>query len=775
MSALLVLAWAAPLAAAALAPASRFWWLPPFAAMPALAAAVLITDGHRLEIPWLLLGTVLGLDGTGRIFLAFTSFLWLAAGLYAAGSLRTGPHAGRFRGLFLLAMAGNLWLIVGLDLVSFYLGFSLMGLASYGLVVHEGDKAALRAGKVYLVMTLVGELALFVSLVLIAGHVGGLVPERAQLVGLSDLTMGLLIVGLAIKAGLVPLHVWLPLAHPAAPVPASAVLSGAMIKVALLGWLRFLPVGEVPMTEWGLFLVFVGLVTLFFAIPIGLVQSNPKVILAYSSVSKMGLMGLTLGLILLEPSLAPAGILALAIYAAHHGIVKGGLFLSVGLRHQARAQGLVLAGTILLALSLAGVPPSGGAVVKYGIKPALASADWSWLATAVALSTAGTALLMARFAWVIWRTEPHPSQGLLLGGAGWAGLIGLSLLVPLLLGSPASWTANALPIAIAAVLVFPIALVAWRRPNRLRPMLDGVPAGDLLVLLRPLLSVLGSLSRDLDRRWSRLLRSAAAGLSSAVAAVQPAPKDPERGLRRWPNAGAAWLLITVLLAIFPLWTLPELRPWRQPGVAAEVSAARSSRPEPSIPEIDARPPTSAPTQVPNPDAGVSTLGTTATSAPPEVGKPSPSGPAPEEESAGVTRLQEAIAAAVRNAPAATPEDDTMHAEPGEDQCDPAQAFVFSHPGVGQPLRLRDCARGAEGVRRLVSPPLTNRLVELVQRHLNDLGYSAGPVDGLMGPRTREAIRRFQRESGEAATGTIDFRLLQKIKTAAAEAAAAGTH
>jgi len=132
------------------------------------------------------LGARFGLDGNGRVFLLFTAVLWLVAGLQAALTMGSDPRMGRFRLLFLLAMAGNLLLIVGQDLASFYLGFSLMGLAAYGLVIHSGEPAALRAGRVYLAMTLVAELALFAALVLIVRHTGTLVPEPHQLASLSD-------------------------------------------------------------------------------------------------------------------------------------------------------------------------------------------------------------------------------------------------------------------------------------------------------------------------------------------------------------------------------------------------------------------------------------------------------------------------------------------------------------------------------------------------------------------------------------------------------------
>jgi len=817
VSTLLILTWLTPLLAAALAPRARFWWVPPTAALPALAAAVLVPAGHQVEIPWLLLGTVLGLDETGRIFLAFTSVLWLAAGLYGAGSMRKGPNAGRFRSLFLLAMAGNFWLIVGLDLVSFYLGFSLMGLASYGLVVHNGDRMALRAGKVYVIMTMIGELALFVALLLIADHTGGMVPSRAELVGLGDAAIGLLLFGLAIKAGLVPVHVWLPLAHPAAPVPASAVLSGAMIKVALLGWLRFLPVGVAPLTEWGLLLLILGLVTLLYAIPVGLVQSNPKVILAYSSVSKMGLMSLTLGLMLLEPALAVAGVTALSLYAAHHALVKGGLFLGVGLRHHATAQGLVLAGTVLLALSLAGVPASGGAVAKYGIKPILEGTDWSWVTTAVTLSTVGTALLMARFLWVIRRTESHPSPGQLPGVIGWVMLIVLSLAFALVLGDGDAWRINAVPIAVALVITVPFALVAWHRPGLLRPVIDVVPAGDLLGLARPVLSVLGFMVRGLGRGWSSLLGSVSAGFDRIAASVGPAPADPERGLRRWQNAGASWLIITALLLVIPLipWPGPS-----EPEVTVDVPTGSSSAADALVALSESPGKASANGEDPDtpPSAKVEDQSFAADATTPGSESPTPmqadmprdlpepaEAPFPEapEFADSLTEALEKQLTESPKVPKESPERKEsrraapMASEPGDLEsdepstvresrasrgqavgtktsgpgpgnvvlpCDPDRRFVFTHPSVPEALRLVDCLPSESGPKPLDAPPLTNQLVSILQHTLKDLGYDPGPTDGLIGPRTREAIRQFQLSEGRSTTGRIDFELLRDLDT-----------
>jgi hypothetical protein len=100
-------------------------------------------------------------------------------------------------------------------------------------------------------------------------------------------------------------------------------------------------------------------------------------------------------------------------------------------------------------------------------------------------------------------------------------------------------------------------------------------------------------------------------------------------------------------------------------------------------------------------------------------------------------------------------------------CDPGRPFVFSHPLAVEAVTLRDCIQGPVGPERVFAPELTNALVGLVQRHLTDLGYDPGPIDGLIGPRTREAIRRFQREQGNPAAGFVTFALLARIRAAAA--------
>ena len=146
-SALLLMIWLLPLLAATLARQRYAHWLLPLAALPALLAVAVLPVGTAVSMPWLLLGSELGLDETGQVFLGFSSMLWLVAAVYIAGSRDAIAESGRFRVFFLLAMAGNLSLIVAQDMVSFYFGFALMGLSAYGLIANAASRRARRAAR----------------------------------------------------------------------------------------------------------------------------------------------------------------------------------------------------------------------------------------------------------------------------------------------------------------------------------------------------------------------------------------------------------------------------------------------------------------------------------------------------------------------------------------------------------------------------------------------------------------------------------------------------
>lgn len=477
-------------------------WLASFAALPGAGLAFFGDVGVTIDVSGMLLHMHLGMDATGQMFLRFTALLWLVAGIFARSYLARDPRAHHFFGWFLLTMGGNLGLVLSLDMVSYYFFFALMSFSAYGLIVHRRDHDAFLAGRVYIVLVVLGEMMLFAGMVLATMARRSLLFDQ----GTADLvlsptfhwTFGLLLAGFAIKAGVLPLHVWLPLAHPAAPTPASAVLSGTMIKAGLLGWIRFLPVGEATFPGWGELCLVIGGVTSIYAAVVGVTQSNAKAVLAYSSISQMGLMMFALGGGLLVPAAWPVIAPAMLIYAFHHGLSKGCLFLSVGVAENATGASwrgrLMQLGLVIPALAMAGAPLTLGAVGKSELKYALASLPDQWkIPVAILLPTVaiGTSLLMARFLYLVWPRgrgdAPHLS---LAGRAAWGALVLSVLMAAWLVPSASNGTgANLMAKTVAWSNVWPLILgvgIAWGgwqlwrvHPGRRVP---AIPSGDLLIL-----------------------------------------------------------------------------------------------------------------------------------------------------------------------------------------------------------------------------------------------------------------------------------------------------
>jgi formate hydrogenlyase subunit 3/multisubunit Na+/H+ antiporter MnhD subunit len=340
----------------------------------------------------------LTLDRAGAMLLGPAALLWIIAGAYAAAHLRDDPNAGRFAEWWLLTLAGSIGVFVTADLVSFYLTYSVVSLAAYGLVVHDGGSADRRAGTVYLALAILGEAFLLMAFVLLAeGLPTGnlLIQDAVAALPTSpwrDAALILLLLGFGLKIGLVPGHVWMPLAYRAAPIPAAAVLSGAAVKAGIIGLIRFLPL-DVAMRGWGEALAAAGMASAFYGVAVGVTQENPKTILAYSSVSQMGLLAAVLGMGWAAGD--PGAALGAGFSAANHILVKGALFLAVGVATATRGRWWpVLLPAAILALGLAGLPLTGGALAKLAVKGLLGKGVLGLLNS---LAAAGSALLMIHF------------------------------------------------------------------------------------------------------------------------------------------------------------------------------------------------------------------------------------------------------------------------------------------------------------------------------------------------------------------------------------------
>lgn len=463
---LFAVGWPLVMAFALLFPAARgiLWRMLPLAALPALMLGLLQTTPELVQGDWFVLGLSMGLDPISRLFVIFTATLWIAASASARHWMREDAHATGFGVLFLMAMSGNLGLILSKDAMAFYGAFALMSFASYGLVLHNRDRAAQSAAKLYIAFVVIGELILFSGLVLAATQSGSILLEDMRAADLSGLAVALLLVGFGIKLGVMPLHFWLPPAHGSAPVPASAVLSGAMIKAGLFGIISVVPVGLKDYADHATLVMAAGMVTTFAAVLLGVHNRNAKTVLGYSSVSQMGIIVLGLGAALLSPAIWSALLPVLVFLAAHHALAKGALFLGVGAwAAQTGTLARLLIGAVLLvpALVLAGLPFSSGALGKEALKDVLAlgSEVWSpWLTLTLTLSGLATTLLMARVLANLWLNPPKAPQSkpdalalpaIALAGAAFA----LPALWPILDAERAASVLTAKPAAI-----WPVAL-----------------------------------------------------------------------------------------------------------------------------------------------------------------------------------------------------------------------------------------------------------------------------------------------------------------------------
>lgn len=453
--------------------------------MPLLLALPLLTRAPA-ELSFVLLDLRLGVDSVAVPLIILCGVAWGLAGWFAANRV----HRDRvlFWSGWLVSLAGMALALLAQDLAGFYAGYATLSLASWLLIVHARSDEAWRAGRIYLVLALLGEMAAFAgvaAIVSLAGNVA--LADLAATVNLSPGWRWLILAGFAVKMGIVPLHLWLPLAHPVAPVPASAILSGVIVKAGLLGWLRLVPPGSDGADAVGPVLLVLGILTAFGGVLIGLTQQRMKVVLAYSTISQMGLVLAAYASILMVPDAADVLFPWLGLMVLHHGLNKASLFLACGCAPgRSPLRGALVA---LPVLAISAAPLTTGMLAKTGLKAAFHEAHLAdgWILI-LSLTSTATALLLWHF-WRLVRTErgyktAHPAWiAMTLTGlvVPWAWAQGNGLDLHLLSGL---WSAT-WPLAIAAGLVWLKAGLAPRRALHL-------PAGDLVVWLERAVGAAGA-------------------------------------------------------------------------------------------------------------------------------------------------------------------------------------------------------------------------------------------------------------------------------------------
>jgi multicomponent Na+:H+ antiporter subunit D len=378
--------------------------------LAATSGRQLIAGGPVLQsLSWLgePVAVQIAVDGFSLFMLMAIALVTLCAGLYSINYMNHYGSKANYYALLLMMVTGMNGLVLVTDLFQVYLFLEVAAIASYALVAYGLEHDELEASFKYLMLSVVASAAVLFAIAVLFGATGslGFAGVAEGLRGLdSKLAVAacaaLFLMGFGLKAALIPFHAWLPDAHPSAPAPISAILSGLLIKVSgvyALTRIFFNVFGLEPGAWLSQILMGLGIVSAVVAAFLAIGQKDMKRMLAYSSISQVGYVVLGIGIG------TPLGVLGGLFHLFNHALAKGLLFLNSGSVQQATGTrnldemgGLakrmpVTAATSLVgSLSIAGVPPLGGFWSKLIIIIALVQAGHGILAVAAVLTSVVT-------------------------------------------------------------------------------------------------------------------------------------------------------------------------------------------------------------------------------------------------------------------------------------------------------------------------------------------------------------------------------------------------
>jgi formate hydrogenlyase subunit 3/multisubunit Na+/H+ antiporter MnhD subunit len=348
-----------------------------------------LSSGLRVEaihVPWALPNASIsfGIDPLSTLFLLPLFLLGAITAFYGHHYLHTKQRRLRrglswvFFNLLLLSMA---CLIIARHAVLFLVAWEVMSLSAYLLFSYEHEDQEVRsAGMIYLVAAHIGVVCLIGLFLLLGKYANGFeFSEISSMPRLTDsIALGLFVLavlGFGVKAGLFPMHVWLPQAHAAAPSHVSALMSGVLIKMGVYGLLRVVELLGGPRPYWGPTLLGLGVVSAAYAISMAVYQRDYKRVLAYSSVENMGIVALGIGLGFWGqargyPLVATLGMSGALLHILHHSVTKGLLFLVAGnVLHACHTKDLERLGGLGKRMPLTFAMLTFGAIAIAGLPP----------------------------------------------------------------------------------------------------------------------------------------------------------------------------------------------------------------------------------------------------------------------------------------------------------------------------------------------------------------------------------------------------------------------
>lgn len=398
----------------------------------ALIAALVpgvVTEGLRPEfsVPFLPgIDLVLRVDPLALFFAGLSAILWLLTTIYAIGYLRGKPHRSRFFGFFSLCVTATVGISFSGNLITFLVFYEILTLVTYPLVAHWGDEKSLRAARIYLRYALTGGLAVLIAVVWLTLEVGpadfsgggaeGVAELAAARPGVAVVVFILLVGGMGVKAALVPLHGWLPMAM-VAPAPVSALLHAvAVVKAGVFGIVRVVDdvYGVQLAADLGVLtpLLVLAAVTVIYGSYQALRQEGIKARLAYSTVSQISYV--VLGITMFSMAATAGGV----VHLVHQGIMKITLFFCAGLfatvlgvekvselRGVGRQMPWTSAAFTVGAFGMIGLPPTAGFISKWQLGVGALESPHPWVLAVLVVSSLLNAAYFLPLVYYLWFGE----------------------------------------------------------------------------------------------------------------------------------------------------------------------------------------------------------------------------------------------------------------------------------------------------------------------------------------------------------------------------------
>ena len=318
------------------------------------------------------------------LYAVISSFVWLCVLLFSVENMKNAENKARYYVFMLLTYGATMGIFLSADLITTFLFFELMSFTSYLLVIQDETPKALRAGQTYLATAVIAGMIMLMGLFILYSALGTLRFE--ELYRLSQaypykerlyLAGALILVGFGAKAGLFPLHIWMPKAYPASPAPVAAISSGILIKAGIFGIIVISTKIFFEDPVWGGYIVVIGSITMLLGAVLALFSVNLSRTLACSSISQIGFITLGIGMTCILGEDNPLAARGTILHMVNHSMIKLLLFIAAGviymnvhslnlneIRGYGRNKPLLKAVFLLGALSIGGIPLTSGYISK---------------------------------------------------------------------------------------------------------------------------------------------------------------------------------------------------------------------------------------------------------------------------------------------------------------------------------------------------------------------------------------------------------------------------